>query len=155
MCVCTHMHPTLTCPTLTLAWLLRAWLQVCVCVCVYLQLVVTSDDHGMVKLFNYPCVVNDAPHRAYRGHSSHVMGVRFNSEDSIVRQTHTHTHTLHSMRTCMGSTHVYIFHRTGPMHDLDKPGVSRRVCVSIGLGGKPMCFVYRMGASHAHGCSMC
>jgi hypothetical protein len=26
----------------------------------------TSDDHGMVKLFNYPVVVEDAPHRAYR-----------------------------------------------------------------------------------------
>lgn len=23
----------------------------------------TSDDFGMVKLFNYPCVVEDAPHR--------------------------------------------------------------------------------------------
>ena len=26
----------------------------------------TSDDEGMVKLFNYPCVIHDAPHRAYR-----------------------------------------------------------------------------------------
>lgn len=38
----------------------------------------TADDSGKVKLFNYPCVVHDAPHRAYLGHSSHVIGVRFN-----------------------------------------------------------------------------
>ena len=43
-----------------------------------------SDDDGMVKLFNYPCVIHDAPHRAYRGHSSHVMCVRFNSDSSLV-----------------------------------------------------------------------
>ena len=48
------------------------------------QWCVTSDDHGMVKMFAYPCVVHDAPHRAYRGHSSHVMSVRFNSNDSLV-----------------------------------------------------------------------
>ncbi len=52
-----------------------------------MQLVVTSDDEGRVKLFNYPCVVEDAPHRAYRGHSSHVMGVRFNADDSLVSPT--------------------------------------------------------------------
>mmetsp|Transcript_34365 Transcript_34365/g.76299 ORF Transcript_34365/g.76299 Transcript_34365/m.76299 type:complete len:1172 (-) Transcript_34365:306-3821(-) len=48
------------------------------------QWCVTSDDGGMVKLFNYPCVVEDAPHRAYRGHSSHVMCVRFNCNDALV-----------------------------------------------------------------------
>jgi microtubule-associated protein-like 6 len=37
-----------------------------------------------VKLFNYPVVIEEAPHRAYRGHSSHVMCVRFNADDSIV-----------------------------------------------------------------------
>eukprot|EP00879_Flechtneria_rotunda_P024837 GHRR01026355.1.p1 GENE.GHRR01026355.1~~GHRR01026355.1.p1 ORF type:complete len:592 (+),score=205.53 GHRR01026355.1:240-1778(+) len=47
----------------------------------------TCDDHGLVKLFNYPVVIEDAPHRAYRGHSSHVMCVRFNSDDSIVCST--------------------------------------------------------------------
>lgn len=48
------------------------------------QWVVTSDDDGKVKLFNYPCVIEDAPHRAYRGHSSHVLSVRFNCDDSLV-----------------------------------------------------------------------
>ncbi|KAK9809912.1 hypothetical protein WJX72_001539 [[Myrmecia] bisecta] len=46
--------------------------------------VVTSDDFGLVKLFNYPCVVHDAPYRAYRGHSSHVLSVRFNNDDTWV-----------------------------------------------------------------------
>ncbi|KAJ9506292.1 hypothetical protein QJQ45_013870, partial [Haematococcus lacustris] len=54
------------------------------------KFIVTADDHGMVKMFNYPCVVEDAPHRAYRGHSSHVMGVRFNADDSLVRQNPLH-----------------------------------------------------------------
>jgi WD40 repeat protein len=49
--------------------------------CKYL---VTCDDNGLVKLFNYPVVIEEAPHRAYRGHSSHVMCVRFNADDSIV-----------------------------------------------------------------------
>ena len=28
---------------------------------------VTADDFGKVKLFNYPCVYNDAPYREYKG----------------------------------------------------------------------------------------
>jgi microtubule-associated protein-like 6 len=48
---------------------------------------VTSDDYGLLKLFNYPVVIQDAPHRAYRGHSSHVMCVRFNADDSLVCST--------------------------------------------------------------------
>ena len=39
--------------------------------------VVTSGDDGAVRLFNYPCVVEDAPNRKYIGHSSHVMMARF------------------------------------------------------------------------------
>lgn len=48
------------------------------------KFLVTSDDYGLVKLFNYPCVVEDAPYRAYRGHSSHVMCVRYNCDESLV-----------------------------------------------------------------------
>lgn len=57
----------------------------CKCVSSLSQYLATADDDGMVKLFNYPVVVDDAPHRAYRGHCSHVMGVRFNKDDSLVR----------------------------------------------------------------------
>jgi len=42
----------------------------------------TADDFGAVKLFNYPCVVQDAPARAYPGHSSHVMGVRWAADQT-------------------------------------------------------------------------
>jgi len=45
---------------------------------------VTAGDDGLVKLFNFPCVVEDAPHRAYRGHCSHVMCVRINYADRRV-----------------------------------------------------------------------
>jgi hypothetical protein len=40
---------------------------------------VTADDNNTVKLFNYPVVANDAPFRAFKGHASHVMAVRFGS----------------------------------------------------------------------------
>ena len=46
--------------------------------------VVTADDFGRVKLFNYPCVFNDAPYREYKGHASHVMCVRFSCDDARV-----------------------------------------------------------------------
>ncbi|KXZ42690.1 hypothetical protein GPECTOR_124g490 [Gonium pectorale] len=48
------------------------------------DLVATCDDDGLVKLFNCPAVLDDAPHRAYRGHSSHVMCVRFSADDSTL-----------------------------------------------------------------------
>lgn len=39
-------------------------------------LVLTGDDFGNVNLFNYPCVVKNAPPVVCSGHSSHVMNVR-------------------------------------------------------------------------------
>jgi microtubule-associated protein-like 6 len=41
------------------------------------SLVVTGADSGQVALFNYPCVVKNAPSRSYGGHSSFVTNVRF------------------------------------------------------------------------------
>ena len=35
-----------------------------------------------VKLFNHPCVVEDAPNRAYGGHSAHVTGIRWGADGS-------------------------------------------------------------------------
>ena len=46
--------------------------------------VATADDFGGVKLFNYPCVVQDAPYVLGRGHSSHVMNVRFSPDDGTL-----------------------------------------------------------------------
>lgn len=39
-------------------------------------LVLTGDDFGQLNLFNFPCVVKDAPPITCSGHSSHVMNVR-------------------------------------------------------------------------------
>lgn len=46
--------------------------------------IVTADDFGRVCLFNYPCIVRQAPCRSYRGHSSHVMNITFNANDKRV-----------------------------------------------------------------------
>lgn len=40
------------------------------------NLVLSADDFGQVNLFNYPCVVKNAPSVVCTGHSSHVMNVR-------------------------------------------------------------------------------
>ena len=42
----------------------------------------TADDHGKLNLFNYPCIAKYAPHRTFFGHSSHVMGVKFLSNNN-------------------------------------------------------------------------
>jgi hypothetical protein len=42
-----------------------------------LGLVATADDFGKLNLFNYPCLVKDAPKKTYGGHSSFVQNVRW------------------------------------------------------------------------------
>ena len=49
-----------------------------------------ADDFGTVRLLNYPCVVDEAPARAYHGHSSHVMGARFSCNDKWLVTTGGH-----------------------------------------------------------------
>jgi WD40 repeat protein len=44
----------------------------------------SADDFGHVKLFTYPCVVEDAPFKTYHGHSAEVASVRFMHGDSHV-----------------------------------------------------------------------
>lgn len=41
------------------------------------QLLVTSDDEGYVRIFNYPCVIKEAPHHAFKGHAAFTENVRF------------------------------------------------------------------------------
>jgi len=48
------------------------------------SLLVTADDFGQVKLFNYPCVAQNAAFRASDGHSSHVMNAKFLGHDAMV-----------------------------------------------------------------------
>jgi len=54
------------------------------------QILVTSGDDGSVRVFNYPCVVEDAPCRKYIGHSSHVMMARFSPDNRWVITTGGH-----------------------------------------------------------------
>ncbi|ETP32383.1 hypothetical protein F442_18894 [Phytophthora nicotianae P10297] len=48
------------------------------------NLLVTSDDFGLVKLYCYPCVAKNASSVDHRGHSSHVTNVRWSCDDSYV-----------------------------------------------------------------------
>ena len=43
----------------------------------------TADDFGKVKLFNYPVVVQHAPALVYGGHSSFVPNVRWAYDESF------------------------------------------------------------------------
>ena len=48
------------------------------------SLVATADDFGDVKIFNYPCTTAGASCKVNMGHSSHVMNVRFNMDESAL-----------------------------------------------------------------------
>ena len=51
-------------------------------------LVATANDAGgLVKLFNYPCVVRHAPGKEYGGHSSHVTNIKFLRDGEILVTT--------------------------------------------------------------------
>jgi len=52
------------------------------------RFVATGDDYGKVRLYNYPCVVEDAPSRCYNAHSSHVKNVKFAYDNRCVFLTH-------------------------------------------------------------------
>ena len=41
------------------------------------QVLATGDDFRMVKLFKYPCPVEEAQYQKYSGHSEHVTNVQF------------------------------------------------------------------------------
>ncbi|EHB11852.1 Echinoderm microtubule-associated protein-like 5, partial [Heterocephalus glaber] len=45
---------------------------------------VTGDDFGMVKLFDFPCPEKFAKHKRFFGHSPHVTNIRFTSGDRHV-----------------------------------------------------------------------
>ena len=46
-------------------------------VCIEHGVVATADDSGFLNILNFPAVVQEAPRRAYGGHSSFVQNVRF------------------------------------------------------------------------------
>ncbi|XP_004681693.1 PREDICTED: echinoderm microtubule-associated protein-like 5 isoform X1 [Condylura cristata] len=45
---------------------------------------VTGDDFGMIKLFDFPCPEKFAKHKRFLGHSPHVTNIRFTSGDRHV-----------------------------------------------------------------------
>ncbi|XP_071235743.1 echinoderm microtubule-associated protein-like 6 isoform X1 [Salvelinus alpinus] len=49
--------------------------------------VVTGDDFGLVKLFDFPCTEKFAKHKRYFGHSAHVTNIRFSYDDKYVIST--------------------------------------------------------------------
>jgi microtubule-associated protein-like 6 len=49
---------------------------------------------AQVKLFNCPCVVEDAPGHCYGGHSSHVTCVRWSADQSYAVSTGGHDRAL-------------------------------------------------------------
>ncbi|XP_058847791.1 echinoderm microtubule-associated protein-like 5 isoform X4 [Acipenser ruthenus] len=46
--------------------------------------VVTGDDFGMVKLFDFPCPEKFAKHKRFLGHAAHLTNIRFTSGDRYV-----------------------------------------------------------------------
>uniref|UniRef100_A0A3Q3WD54 EMAP like 5 n=1 Tax=Mola mola TaxID=94237 RepID=A0A3Q3WD54_MOLML len=48
--------------------------------------IITGDDFGLVKLFDFPCTEKFVSHR-YLGHSAHVTNIRFSHEDKHVIST--------------------------------------------------------------------
>ena len=51
------------------------------------EVVATSDDFGLVKLFRYPCVTKGSEGVIGRGHSSHVTNVKFSPDDNYLFTT--------------------------------------------------------------------
>lgn len=60
---------------------------------------VTADDFSFIKLFNYPTVADDAPFKAFRGHSSHVCCVRFSCDDRRVVSVGGHDRGIYQWKT--------------------------------------------------------
>ena len=45
---------------------------------------VTGDDFSKVKLFKYPACNKNQIHNSYKGHSSHITGVKWSSDDKFI-----------------------------------------------------------------------
>uniref|UniRef100_A0A3B5AX58 Echinoderm microtubule-associated protein-like 6 n=1 Tax=Stegastes partitus TaxID=144197 RepID=A0A3B5AX58_9TELE len=59
----------------------------CACVSHAGMNIVTGDDFGLVKLFDFPCTDKFAKHKRYLGHSAHVTNIRFSHDDKYVIST--------------------------------------------------------------------
>lgn len=62
--------------------------------------VATADDLGNVNLLNYPSVVRMAPRGSYKGHSSHVMNVRWTADEKRVISVGGKDRAVFQWRVC-------------------------------------------------------
>ncbi|XP_038164228.1 echinoderm microtubule-associated protein-like 6 isoform X4 [Cyprinodon tularosa] len=60
---------------------------ICACVSHAGLNVVSGDDFGLIKLFDFPCTEKFAKHKRYLGHSPHVTNIRFSHDDKYVIST--------------------------------------------------------------------
>eukprot|EP01035_Chromulina_nebulosa_P020968 gene20968-27173_t len=42
----------------------------------------TADEFGRVRIYNYPCLVDGAPDKCYRGHSNNITNLKFSYDDA-------------------------------------------------------------------------
>eukprot|EP01050_Picozoa_sp_SAG11_P012355 SAG11_NODE_1367_length_5098_cov_4.225445_7_plen_299_part_00 len=63
------------------------------------EFLAAADDNGKVWLFNFPCVIEDAPGHAHKGHASHVAGVTFTNDDRRVLSVGGHDRSLFQWKT--------------------------------------------------------
>ncbi|XP_071401705.1 echinoderm microtubule-associated protein-like 6, partial [Centroberyx affinis] len=59
---------------------------------------VTGDDHGLVKLYRFPCLRKGAKFKKYIGHSAHVTNVRWSHDLQWVLTTGGADHALFQWR---------------------------------------------------------
>eukprot|EP00960_Hanusia_phi_P064160 765713-Hanusia_phi.AAC.8 len=62
------------------------------------QVVVTGDKLGHVKMFRFPCCADKAKYRSYIGHASHVRGVMFSMDNSYVISLGGHDNSIFQWR---------------------------------------------------------
>lgn len=88
--------------------------------------VVTADDYGGVKVFNYPCVANDAPYYRLNGHSSHVTNARFLGDEQRLITAGGHDHTLLQWRVVPAEDVTWFPDRVGNGHTIKQDQVQSR-----------------------------
>jgi WD40 repeat protein len=96
-----------------------------------------ADDSGLVRLLNYPCVVDKAPGYGHRGHASHIEKVGFLGHD-------------YRVISCGGAdSATYQWRIRGPGKPAPPPeGVDLRTMLDVakfagGFRQKQTCLIYR------------
>ena len=48
------------------------------------NLLAIGDDNHNIKLFKYPCIRSNSVGKVYKGHSAHVLNVRFSNDGKLL-----------------------------------------------------------------------